>query len=161
MNYGLRTFGGIGEELKQMTKKDEEYNLRFTFDFVFFITVNVLLMDLMLAVIVDSFGAKRSDEQSRLTERESQCFICGITKTTFDKEGVSWPQHIYCQHNMHAYLAFLLNINAKSFANCNGIEKYFKIQIETGKVDFYPINQSMALKEKKEKDEAMKLSQEF
>ena len=96
MNYGLRTFGGIGEELKQMTKKDEEYNLRFTFDFVFFITVNVLLMDLMLAVIVDSFGAKRSDEQSRLTERESQCFICGITKTTFDKEGVSWPQHIYC-----------------------------------------------------------------
>jgi len=40
---------------------------------------------------------------------------------------VSWKHHIYSEHNIHSYLAFIIYIQNKSLDECIGIEKYVKI----------------------------------
>ena len=97
-------------------------------------------MNIFFGIIIDSFADKRAAESEINTEVMDQCFICGISKATFEIENQSWKQHIYQDHNMHAYLAFLISVNNKSTWECTGIEKWVKFCLGKGTIIFFPIN---------------------
>jgi len=93
------------------------------FDLLFFMIINIILMNIFFGIIIDSFSEKRDFDKLHTQEREGQCFICGITKSRFDIENIPWHDHIYQQHNMHSYLAFILYVKKKPMSECTGIEK--------------------------------------
>ena len=74
------------------------------------------------------------------------CFICGVSKSTFEIENVNWKQHIFQEHNMHGYTAFLIYVKMKSSAECTGIEKRVKQCLDKGVIDFFPINRCSSIK---------------
>ena len=109
-NIGLRAGGGLGEALAQLTIDDPLFNTRTVFGFGFFLIVNIILLNIFFGIIIDAFADKRALVAEQAAEVEGKCFICGLSKYTFDIENIPWKLHVYCQHNVHAYLAFILYV---------------------------------------------------
>jgi len=145
INFGLRAGGGLGDFLDQATWDSDQYWTRYIFDFMFFMVINIILMNIFFGIIIDSFADKRASEAEIESEVQGQCFICGISKSTFEIENVPWKDHIFQQHNMHAYLSFIIHVKQKRETECTGIEKYVKHCLDTGIIIFFPINRCLAI----------------
>jgi hypothetical protein len=146
LNYGMRAGGGIGDTIEQPLITAKDYYGRYWFDFFFFICVNIVLLNILFGIIIDSFADKRAQDAEIKAEVQDMCFICGITKSTFEVEGKPWHEHIYSHHNLHAYLAFIIYVEGKPKSECSGMEKRVKDCRERGNVDFFPINRCAAIK---------------
>jgi len=60
INLGLRGGGGVSDYiLGNFNNKNSNYYLRFGFDLLFFIFVNLILLGIFFGIIVDSFGEFR------------------------------------------------------------------------------------------------------
>jgi len=63
LNYGLRVEGGIGSVLTVQSYHTEHrgaYFFRLVFDVTFFITINVVFLNIIFGIIIDTFGGKRT-----------------------------------------------------------------------------------------------------
>jgi len=109
-NLGLRAGGGLGEALGQATRGAPTFWPRYLFDFSFFLIVNIILLNIFFGIIIDAFADKRALVAEEKAEIEGRCFICGLSKSQFDIENIPWKLHVYCQHNLHSYLAFVLYV---------------------------------------------------
>ena len=134
--------------LQQATWNPEDmspFYTRYVFDMSFFMIINIILMNLFFGIIIDSFADKRDKNSSIYEEVECQCFICGITKSTFEIKNQPWNQHIYEDHNMHSYLAFLIYVKQKAKSECTGVEKWVKQCLSENNIDFFPVNKCIAI----------------
>jgi hypothetical protein len=57
----------------------------------------------------------------------------------------SFNDHIKREHNVYAYLYFILYVYSKKETECTGVEKYVKEMIKDEDVAFFPINRCLAL----------------
>ena len=112
----------------------------------FFLIINIVLLNIFFGIIIDAFADKRAVNAEQNVEMLNQCFICGISKSRFDIENIPWKDHIYKQHNMHAYLAFVLYVQGKPSSECTGVEKWVKQRIQANNVDFFPVNRCLAIR---------------
>lgn len=145
INFGLRAGGGIGDLLYQQPWDSELYSTRYFFDFGFFMIINIILMNIFFGIIIDSFADKRATEAEIEEEVQGQCFICGITKSTFEIENIPWKEHIFTEHNLHSYLSFLIYVKSKTMKECTGIEKQVKKMLDKEVIFFFPINRCLAI----------------
>ena len=85
--YGLTQGGGVGDALFNLpyTKNDKNprYWELYAVMLVWFIVVNLICVNMTMAIIIDSFGAL--DEENSNIEKEiiSRCFICSINREVF------------------------------------------------------------------------------
>jgi hypothetical protein len=126
VNVGIRSGGGLGENLSQVDYFDELYVTRYVFDMAFFLIINIVLLNIFFGIIIDAFADKRAVNTEQASEMVNQCFVCGVSKSRFDIENIPWKDHIYKQHNMHSYLAFVLYVKSKPASECTGVEKHVK-----------------------------------
>uniref|UniRef100_A0A7S1R1M0 Ion transport domain-containing protein n=1 Tax=Neobodo designis TaxID=312471 RepID=A0A7S1R1M0_NEODS len=79
--YGLPTTGGITEKLLKPSflyeGDDAESYWRLTYDLLFFVVFNVLLLNLVFGVILDTFATLRQERQAVSTFLNTRCFVCG------------------------------------------------------------------------------------
>ena len=61
-----------------------------------------IFLNLLFAIIIDTFFELRSDNKNRLSDAENVCFICGIERSTFDRNGVNWREHKLHEHDRWA-----------------------------------------------------------
>ena len=61
---GLRQGGGVGDVLFQSKPTDQLYTRRMIFDFVFFVVVVVILLNIIFGIIIDTFGELRDQVRS-------------------------------------------------------------------------------------------------
>lgn len=142
VNVGMRAGGGVGDALDQPSWEEGNLTLywrRYVNDIGFFFLINIIGMNIFFGIIIDSFAEKRDEDKSNDEEITGQCFICGLSKSKFEVENVPWKDHIFSQHNMHAYLAFILYVKQKPSSECTGVEKYVKKQLKNNLIEFYPI----------------------
>ena len=61
INFGMRSGGGIGEAVAypQYVDNKEIYLFRTVFDMIFFLTIIIMLLEMIFGLIVDSFGELR------------------------------------------------------------------------------------------------------
>ena len=152
INYGLRAGGGIGDMLGQPTWDHNLYVARYIFDFAFFMIINIILMNIFFGIIIDSFADKRATEAEIEDEVQGQCFICGVSKSTFEIANVPWKDHIFTHHNLHSYLSFLIYVQGKTMKECTGIEKQVKKMLERAVIFFFPINRCLAINDGEQLD---------
>ena len=57
-----------------------KYFIRWSFDEVQFIIVNVLLQNIIFGIILDSFAMLRQEEKEIEEERENNCFVCSFKR---------------------------------------------------------------------------------
>ena len=136
--YGIRAGGGIGENLFIAHRNDKLYSWRHLFDLLFFIIVIIVLLNIIFGIIIDTFGELRDKRKKIEEDVNNVCIICGREKYEFELRGSGWNEHIHLEHNLFAYLAFIIYIRRKPFSECDGLEKYVKMKIGDDNVSFLP-----------------------
>ena len=62
VNFGIRAGGGIGDVIAKPMYGDDVYWTRYVYDFLFFMVINIILMNIFFGIIIDSFAEKRAGE---------------------------------------------------------------------------------------------------
>ena len=88
-NVGLRNGGGVGESIATYTLDEHKYTwlTYLVFHFLTFFIVNMVLLNVVFGIIIDTFGMRRDNELEIETDRDTRCTICGLVMKDFQKLG--------------------------------------------------------------------------
>ena len=117
----------------------------FFLNIMFFILINTILLNIVLAILVDTFSALRQKSEFFETDSSTICFICGIQKFNFEKSGIDFETHVEKDHDVWTYVNFLIFMSAKSEKDCNGVEAEIYDKIKKGSLDWFPKKRSLKL----------------
>ena len=81
LNYGTRLSGGVGDLFEHSVNSG-----RSVIDFLFFMTIIVVLLNIVFGIIIDTFAELRMALVDREIATKNFCFICGISSETFERE---------------------------------------------------------------------------
>lgn len=137
--------------LKKVSFEDKsEYYERFFFDFMFFIIVCVILMNIVFGIIIDTFAELRDKKSFIDNDRKNKCFICNIDRytviiTQFDRNSYGFDKHVKDDHNVWQYLYFLVHLKEKDVTEFNGIESVCSEQLKTCDISWIPLHKAICL----------------
>jgi len=125
---------------------------------VFVITI---FLNLFFGIIIDTFGELRGAENERIADENSVCFICGLDRATFDRNGVSFSQHIRRDHNLWHYVHLLVHLRTKPSTDYNGWESHVASMLpenrsDNGDLEFFPMHRALSLRAETEREELEK-----
>lgn len=83
---GLRNGGGISESMQNVASYSAEESVisenyywgRYVYDLSFFILINMLFIQIIFGIILDTFGELRKKQDDIQNEIENKCFVCVI-----------------------------------------------------------------------------------
>ncbi|GAM26988.1 hypothetical protein SAMD00019534_101630, partial [Acytostelium subglobosum LB1] len=84
---------------------------------IFYVVTTIFLLNVILGIIVDTFGQIR--DQRSITEeyKANYCFICSIDRETFQKKGIDFNKHVEDDHNKWYYLYFFAYLKERMHNN--------------------------------------------
>jgi len=145
---GLRATAGVGEDLKTYYPGQDmgKWFLRgFVFDMTYFVIVNIVLINVIFGIIIDTFGELRVQKNFKNEDMKNMCFICNLDRNRFERAGVVFNKHIWDQHCMWSYLKFVLHVYTKDTSEFNGLEQYVHQCLQQKTIDWFPVNRAMVL----------------
>lgn len=142
---GVRGGGGIGDEIKTNHWEDHDFFPREIYDTLFFVMVAVIVMNIVFALIVDTFAELRDARKTIEDDMRTTCFVCGIDAATFDREGEGFGPHTKGPHNVWQYLYFLHHLRRKEVCEYTGQESYVAAKMTKLDLSFFPVNRSKSL----------------
>jgi hypothetical protein len=147
---GLRNGGGMGDYLKGHAMGD-----RYWMDLAFFIIILIVLLNIIFGIIIDTFSELREEKKEKEADIQEKCFICNMDKARFDMQGSGvFIRHIKHEHNMWAYLNFVIFLETQDKDDDDGLEFYVRHCIEVGDIGWFPTNRSLFLNSVETSDEA-------
>ena len=141
------------------------YFIRFFYDLLFWILINIIILNMVFGIIIDSFACIYSitialrDEKNKLQkDMQNNCFICGLPRTTFDNVPNGFTSHKQKEHNIWNYLFFFYNVRFKGIDRLMGIELYVAEMKNENSVSWIPLMRSGRVVESSERilDERLK-----
>ncbi|RYH15856.1 hypothetical protein EON65_31005 [archaeon] len=142
MSYGFQNGGGIADNFVHST------GVRLILDLSFFVVVLVILLNVFLGMIIDTFSSLRADKLERMRDTTEVCFICGIDKQVFDRastEPNGFRTHINIDHNMWNYLYFIFMLWEQDRDDDDGLEQYVRRAIDANEITWFPLHKAMRL----------------
>jgi len=108
-NFGPRLSGGIGDFLSPHLRTDHDKYLYFiVWSFISFILINVIVLNVLFGIIVDTFGQLRATEAESEKDISNVCFICGLDRQILDREGSGFSDHINKEHQKWNYMKYIV-----------------------------------------------------
>ena len=127
--------------------KNPGMNIRVLFDDACNIIVIVVLLNILLAMIKDTFTGLREDHEVSEKDRSSICFICGLDKETVERATKRpFNLHRSQDHNEWSYLLFLGYLRTKDATEYTGVESYVWKQYEKKDIQWFPMRQALDVK---------------
>jgi len=148
--------GGAGDILHPVTVGDPDFTERYFFDLLYFITMMIILLNLIFGIIIDTFAELRDQKRMKDHDESQVCFICGLERTVFDKDGVSFEKHTRLEHDVWNYIYYLVYMDQKDKFEYNGTESYIYDKIQADDLSWFPIQRAMSLK-----DNAVEIKEDF
>jgi hypothetical protein len=110
--------------------------------------MNIVFMNILFGIIIDTFAELRDDKQSKEEDMATCCFICGLEADEFEQaSGPSFREHVKSEHNMWQYLYFLHHLRRKQESEYNGQESFVHEKIKSGSLHFFPNKRCLSLGE--------------
>jgi len=156
LNQGLRNGGGVGDVLRSHSHEDDDYHARVLYDLMFFFLMIVIVLNLILGIIIDTFADLRKEKQEKDDMRRNTCFICGLERQKFDAVGISFDDHCNDEHNLWSYLNFIVLLRTKDETDFTGPESYVSDLLEEEEspdFSWFPRLQALSLTNKAETGE--------
>lgn len=149
LRFGLMTGGGLGEVLEPNQFDPVTPALRTIFDLSFFIIITVIAMNVVFGIIVDTFSELRDEKFQIVESMTNECFICSRKRSEFEQEGTGFDAHINTEHNMWAYIHFLMYLTTKDPTELSTHEAYVLrcLASETEMLAPFPINRARSLED--------------
>ena len=112
----------------EVRKLDVQWD-RVFFDYMFNLIIAVLLIEILSGIIIDKFSELREENEEKMKDNMSECFICGQSREELEKElGYDgFRYHTLFEHNMWDYLFFVGYVKSKKISPVNDyieIERY-------------------------------------
>jgi len=144
--YGLRDGGGIGERLRDRPLERNFFSiLRIVCITSFFLVVNLMILQLVYCIIVDTFATLRGEKQQKEEILRNTCFVCGLDRSSFENRSVTFEDHIQIEHNLWHYLYFIVLIKTKSRTELSGPESFVYEMIRNKDHSWFPRMRAMSL----------------
>jgi hypothetical protein len=164
VNFGLRFGGGIGENTTYIPETSAGFEAMIVFDLVFFFFINIIGLNMVFGIIIDTFGELRDIEQEKEEVLATKCLICAIDKTTFESVGINFAYHVKVQHNIEDFVAYLIRLNINKRNLVHEIDYYIYENYLRQNVSWFPnhstIFKDMVTKQLKEMEEKKQKDQE-
>lgn len=125
LSYGMRHGGGIGEVTEPVVYPQSGYQTKTLFDVGFFFLINMISLNIIFGIIIDTFGQLRDEEAEREDAYRNYCMICGVAKTDFEAEGINFNMHVREQHLINDYMSFMIRL----YINRNNLQHDLDYQI--------------------------------
>eukprot|EP00762_Andalucia_godoyi_P003533 ANDGO_04311.mRNA.1 Inositol 1 len=84
-----------------------------------FFIVYVVILNIVLGIIIDTFGQLREERSTIREAMGSKSFMSGIEAQTFELEGISFTDHIKHEQNIWNYIHFYVYLSLVSAAMTN------------------------------------------
>ena len=155
-NHGLRSGGGIGDILPEVPFNNRIYWFRFFNDFIFYVIISLIVLNIMLGVIVSFFVQIREEEDFKENDIKNICFICNIDKATFERNKIKFGEHKKLEHNIKLYIKFLVGLKLVNEKDLDAEQSYIVNCIKKEEIKVFPVgaSSSIGLKNKEESTEA-------
>ena len=140
INLGLRTDGGIGNHISALSYNvnKSEYFKTFIFIFSFFIAVNVIVVEMMLGIIFDTFGEFREKAKKIEDDMLNVCLICEKRRETLEKEGINFNKHVKQEHDTDKYFEYLIGLKFVNAQETNAINSYVINMVKDRQISWVP-----------------------
>lgn len=112
---------------------------------IYFVTIGLLLLNMINGVIVTTFSAIREESEKRDEDKENKCYICSIHKDEFEKRNVDFKNHKKKEHNIGDYINYILNLILKKDKELDSFELFIKKKIMERDTSVFPIYRSKSL----------------
>ncbi|CAD8112241.1 unnamed protein product [Paramecium sonneborni] len=147
IHQGLRAGGGIGDVLVAPPTHSNlnYYSQRVLYDVTFFILINIIWLNIIFGIIIDTFAQLRDQKNQKDFDSQNRCYICDLTRTVFEKEGISFDNHVHKYHNPWNYLAYLLYLKVKQKTEHTGTESYVYSKFLQNDISWLPIQKALDL----------------
>ena len=155
INYGLRNGGGIADSMVHFAAGGDlaRYYEWFLISLSWFLLVNVIFLNIIFGIIIDTFGELRDEQRARNEDQDDICFVCGKTRGEFAKQNREFDTHIEEEHLLWDYVYFLYYLQEKGIGDLNGIESRAWEGFNRQKCDWIPIGSTKYLKEDEAADQ--------
>ena len=97
------------------------------FDYSYFIVISVVLLNLVLGIIIDSFAELRKRNEDLDDRLNNVCYICCLERRTLERgENGGFAHHRETEHNPFFYFYFLMHLREKTDMGdeLSGVESY-------------------------------------
>jgi hypothetical protein len=154
-SFGLKTGGGIGEKLILPPNYYDKgrFVFRTIFDIIFWLTIIILLLNIILSIIIDSFAELRNQRMTIQEDIANVCFICGLSKEHFHRAEESFNLHTKRTHYMWNYVFFVVGLKAKPNELQTGIESLVELKLLEKDLTWFPLRRTKKLAAEDKEDE--------
>ena len=158
-NHGIRSGGGIGDLLPEVSSTSSKYWFRFFNDFIFFVAVVLMLLNMINGVIVSIFSEIREKTNFKESDQNNKCFICNIDRAIFERFKIKFEDHKKFEHNIKTYIRFLVGLKLISEKDLDADQSFIISCIKKDEIKVFPVGVSSSTGAKKE-DESTEAEEE-
>jgi hypothetical protein len=153
VNRGLRPTGGIYDVMEIVPyDKLSKYYTMFLFSLSFFLVVNIILLNIVFGIIIDTFAQLRDQRNAIEKDMKTKCLICNLDRNKFDNSS-RFRKHITEDHNVWQYVYFIVYLQGKDDTEYNGIESYCSEMIAAQEISWIPQHQALCLRNSEKAEE--------
>jgi inositol 1,4,5-triphosphate receptor type 3 len=145
INYGVRAGGGIGDELGKISFLDssKDYYIKtFFFNMIFQIIIVLVLGNIFLGVIVDTFAELRDLKAEFENDLKDVCFICQLTRDKASSKLIDFEKHTNEEHLMWNYVDFIIYLFINNYNDFKQFELYAYEKIKENDLSWIPIEEN-------------------
>jgi hypothetical protein len=159
VNYGLRSGGGIADVTNPVVPSDnpEHYVGKFFYDLIFFMLINVISLNIIFGIIIDTFAAMRDENTTRAAAFASRCSVCGVPRSQIEQVGGNFGLHVAHHHNFWRYCFYMVYLFNKPSEDYTGFEGRVQHHIANNSVMWIPQSKSEEEKEQEKEEEEEKV----
>ena len=144
LNYGSSAGGGLGDVISMVSYRSDVglFVGRFFYDMFFFILIVLVLGNIFLGIIVDSFGELRNINIHTENDVKNICFICQLSRDACLTRNIDFETHVSTDHNKWNYVYFLTYLQINNPNDFSGIENSVWEKLEDQDFGWIPIEES-------------------
>lgn len=148
LNYGMRNGGGVGDSMFAYNYDFHpgDWAARAILDLLFFVIVNIILLNVVFGVIIDKFGEFRDEKMERMDDKDNVCYICGKDRPAISQY-IDYDHHTTQQHYIRDYWYYILHLKKMDPREMNGLQHYVAryLALDTPSFDWFPIGRALAI----------------
>jgi len=144
INEGVRAGGGIGDIIPIVSYQSDVgfFIGRFFFDMLFFIIIILIIGNVFLGIIVDTFAELRDQNNSNDNDKYSVCFICQLSRDVCLIRNIDFDTHVMGIHYLWNYVYFLTYLHLNNPNDFNRLENSVWEKLEDKDFGWIPIVKS-------------------
>jgi hypothetical protein len=115
---------------------------RFFYNITFHIIIVMVLGNMFLGIVVDTFADLRDKENAIENDKKNVCFICQLTRDDSINKNIDFEKHTKTSHKVWNYVYFLTYLKLNNPNDFNALEFYVWKKVNEKDISWIPIVES-------------------